>query len=410
MPVADPTSALLQALLQMIGSQGSGTQNTNGSGTSNTDQTSNTSSSGTQTNDSTSTNTATTTGTTNQQQTGTSTNNQAITGTGSQNTSSQQNVTGNQQQNTTQQQAGTSLTKTSGDIAALMDVYAKQSQGVTPDMLAAIFQEGSRQVPGLANAMAGAVGARTVNNDPLATALNDLGARLSVDAASLNRQMLSDAGTTAGRLAEATRTQETANTGTISGSTDTVNNQLVNLMSQILTQDNKNVITEGQTTNNTTGTNTTQGTNTVVNTGTTNTTNNGTTNTNTNTNTNNQNNVNTNSQNGVNLTNLAGTIAAALGISGYNSAGGIAGLIKPIASALGLTEQEVNSFFSDPAMIDQLLSVENMLGDPNSGLQGIFDQTGIAGNVLTGTPALTDTLLTDNTYVPINPEDGWEWP
>ena len=46
--------------------------------------------------------------------------------------------------------------------------------GINKGDLEAIFREGSRAVPGLVAATANAVGARTVNNDPLATALGDL--------------------------------------------------------------------------------------------------------------------------------------------------------------------------------------------------------------------------------------------
>lgn len=137
----------------------------------------------------------------------TGTSNQAVTGTSSQ----QQTGT------STQQTSGTSLQQTNADTSRLADVYARQYAGITPDMLSAIFREGSRQIPGITAAYANAVGARSADNSPLATALRDMQIGLTDKAAQLNFQLLKDSGITAQQIADLTKSVSTTNDQTTTG-------------------------------------------------------------------------------------------------------------------------------------------------------------------------------------------------
>lgn len=93
----------------------------------------------------------------------------------------------------------------SADIGRLADVYNRQAAGVTPEMLQAIFREGSKAAPQLVSSTANAVGARSGGNSPLATALGELQSNLVGKAAELNTTMLSQAGQTAAQIGALTR-------------------------------------------------------------------------------------------------------------------------------------------------------------------------------------------------------------
>lgn len=191
-----------------------------------------------------------TTGSTTQALTGTT--NQATTGNTAQNTTgstSQSTVgttrnLGSQTQNQTVQ--GTA------DTAALREVFAKQSQGITPEMLAAIFQQGVKQAPNLVTAQAGALGARGVGNSPMAQVLNQLNGDLTSKAADINRQLLADSGITAANIAANTRGSTTSGVTT----DDTVNSQnqgVTTANNQVVdTAQNQNVV--GSNTQNVAGT------------------------------------------------------------------------------------------------------------------------------------------------------------
>lgn len=71
---------------------------------------------------------------------------------------------------------GTKTTQSSnpGDVSALQQVLA-QSQGINYEaMLQSIFQQAAGQIPGLQNAMAGAIGARSTGNSAMQAALSKL--------------------------------------------------------------------------------------------------------------------------------------------------------------------------------------------------------------------------------------------
>lgn len=267
----DPFAFLLQALLGSQGEQDSDTTTSNDSTTttdSTTDSTTTTEQRQrsileeflrqmrTRANTTTGTSDTTTTGT----NTGRTTNNS--TGTSSQTTST----------------SGTSTSTSTADIAGLQDIFLKQRGGLSSADLGAIFQEGMKQAPGLQTALGNALGARTKNNSPLGTALEDLSARLTVEAANLNRGLLSDASSTAGKIADATKKISNTETGgtTVAGTTSStsVQDTLMEMLSRVLgntsttsteTEEDttdRRVNSDTTTTGTTTGTNSTTGTNT----------------------------------------------------------------------------------------------------------------------------------------------------
>lgn len=221
------SSAGLQGLLagvlgDAIGKQSetdtNSTQNTNN--TTSTLGTTSTSGSGTQATTQTGGSTQNTTGTqtgSNTQTTGGTTVN-----TGSQATTGNVNTNNTTTQNTQSVQTGTA------DIAGLQQVFAQQKAGITPEMLAAIFSEGAKAAPQLVTAQSNALGARAVGNSPVAQSLNMLNSSLVSKAADLNRQMLSDAGSTAGKIADSTKSVTTANTG----STTSLQSQIQDLLTR----------------------------------------------------------------------------------------------------------------------------------------------------------------------------------
>lgn len=106
----------------------------------------------------------------------------------------------------TQRSGSSSSTQAvSADTSALREVYARQMAGISPEMLAAIFQQGIKQAPQLLVSQANALGARTGNNTPVAAALNMLNSDLTAKAADVNYNMLRDAGSIATQLAEMTK-------------------------------------------------------------------------------------------------------------------------------------------------------------------------------------------------------------
>ena len=157
--------------------------------------------------------------------------------------------------------------------------------------------------------------------------------------------MLGDASQTAGRIADATKTQETTGTSNVSGSSNSVTDQLVSLLSNVITGNNQTVNTTGATNQNTTGTQEVTGTNTT--TGTTNTNNQTNTNTTNNgTTTNNQNNTNNvDATTGINQQQTLGLLATLLGVSGYNNAGGLSGIVDAIGKLFGGNNQDLTAFF-----------------------------------------------------------------
>lgn len=192
-----------------------------------------------------------TTGTTSNQATHNTTS-QNTTGSNAQTSTNQQTTAGTQATTGNQATTGTvgnvqsgntttnQTTKTNADVKALRDVYAKQSAGVTPDMLAAIFQQGAKAAPNLVVGTSNALGARGVGNTPMAQVLNQLNMDLVAKAADMNRQMLTDSGATAAQIAELTKQSTTAgtqaNTGTqtqtqnlnTASTSNQVNNQVLN--------------------------------------------------------------------------------------------------------------------------------------------------------------------------------------
>jgi hypothetical protein len=178
--------------------------------------------------------------------TGTENLNQVVSGTQDQTTKQEQTqqqtsrTTGTQTADTTQNQnqATTSTTQNIADVGNLQSILAQQMAGITPEALAAIFQEGSRAAPGLIAATSNAVGARAVNNDPMATALTELSARLTNQAALLDMEQRNRAATTAAEIARLTSGQQTTGTqqGTTTGTTASTSEQdvLSNLINNLL--------------------------------------------------------------------------------------------------------------------------------------------------------------------------------
>jgi hypothetical protein len=120
---------------------------------------------------------------------------------------------------TNQTTSGSSTQQTNADVSALQQIFAKQSAGITPEMLTAIFTEGAKKVPGLQTAYGNAVGARASDNTPLATSIRDLQGNLTNQAAVLNNQLLKDSSLTAQAIADLTKSITGTNTSTTTGTT-----------------------------------------------------------------------------------------------------------------------------------------------------------------------------------------------
>lgn len=128
-----------------------------------------------------------------------------------------------------QQTSGQTTNKstTTADLQRLGDVYNRQANGITPDMLKAIFTEGAKAVPQLVSSTANAVGARSAGNSPLATSLTELNTNLTGQAAKLNNDMLTQAGNTAAQIAAMTKqvTDQQSTNNTVNNTQNTTTNQ-----------------------------------------------------------------------------------------------------------------------------------------------------------------------------------------
>lgn len=187
--------------------------------------------------------------------------------TGSTTTGGTTATTGTVTNNGSSTQQGTVDQRSTANVDALNEVYKRQASGITPDMLAAIFQQGAKAAPGLAIAQAGAIGARGVGNSPLAQSLNMMNVELTSKAADLNRQMLGDAGNTAAQIAAATKgTSTTTDMTTSSLSTQvqdllakTDSTSIVNQLMQTLNDTVSNNSSTGSSTANQVSSGTTVG-------------------------------------------------------------------------------------------------------------------------------------------------------
>lgn len=173
-------------------------------------------------------------------------------------TSGTSRTTGTIDRTTNSQQTDVGSQQTSADLAALRDVYAKQSAGITPEMLQAIFQQGAKAAPQLVTANAQALGTRMAGNTPVAQVLGQLQVDLTSKAADLNRQMLSDSGVTAAKIGDLTKLLQNTNKTTGSSTSQDVQNlltatdskQIAHQIMQNVQNTNSNQATSGNTTNN----------------------------------------------------------------------------------------------------------------------------------------------------------------
>jgi len=121
---------------------------------------------------------------------------------------------------------GTSNTTTTADTSGLQAVLNKQMAGITPDQIKAIYQEGSKAVPGLVNTYADAMGNRSTGNTALGNSVSDVNSSILAKIAELNTSLTNNAGTTAaniGNLTKAVATTDSSNvaqTGTTSSNTE----------------------------------------------------------------------------------------------------------------------------------------------------------------------------------------------
>jgi len=188
--------------------------------------------------------------------TGTQTQNQTQTGTQNQQTSGSNQTTGTQNVTGVQTGTQTQTTQNIADVSQLMQVFQQQQAGITPEVLSSIFAEGSKAAPGLVAATANAVGARSSNNTPLATALTNLSSQLTNQAAQMTLDQRNRSGQTAAEIARLTSQQQTTGTNTQQNQQQSTTDQLVNILQSVL----------GNTTQNTQGvTGTTQNTDTAQN-------------------------------------------------------------------------------------------------------------------------------------------------
>ena len=146
---------------------------------------------------------------------------------GQTNTTGTTNTTGSTNSTTSGTRNWNQTEQTSADIAGLQEILQRQLAGITPDMLASIFSEGSKAAPQLVTAQSNALGARTGTNTPVAAALNMLHGQLTSKAADVNLQMLRDAMTSAGQIGNLTKKVATSGSESSSSSTSSVTNQQV---------------------------------------------------------------------------------------------------------------------------------------------------------------------------------------
>lgn len=201
--------------------------------------------------------TGTTTSTGNQATTGTQTQNQTQTGTNNQQTTGSNQTTGSQSVVGTQTGTQTQTTQNLADVSQLMQVFQQQQAGITPDVLASIFSEGAKAAPGLVTATANAVGARSSNNTPLATALTNLNSQLTNSAAQMSLNQRNASAQTAEAIARLTSQQQVTGTNTQQNQQQSTTDQLVNILQSVLGNTTQNSQGTTGTTQNTTNNNTT---------------------------------------------------------------------------------------------------------------------------------------------------------
>lgn len=101
----------------------------------------------------------------------------------------------------------TGSTSATGDVSALKQVFGQQIDPKALELLVSnLFAQGASQVPALTGQFANATGARTARNAPLALSLAMLNQNLAQSIAQQIVQQQANASTTAGRIAENTRT------------------------------------------------------------------------------------------------------------------------------------------------------------------------------------------------------------
>jgi hypothetical protein len=176
--------------------------------------------------------------------------------TGSNVTSGTQRTTGSTTNTSNSSTSGSSSESVNADTTALRDVYAKQASGITAEMLAAIFQQGSKAAPGMVTAQSNAMGARAVGNTPVAQALNQMNVDLTSKAADINRQLLQDSGNTAGKIADMTKTINKSYSESTSSVTKSVQDLLTATDSTTLTKSIVDSINNTANSSNTHGTST----------------------------------------------------------------------------------------------------------------------------------------------------------
>lgn len=122
--------------------------------------------------------------------------------------------------------------QTSADIAGLQEVLKRQLAGITPEMLAAIFSEGSKAAPQLLTAQSNALGVRAGHNTPVAAALNMLNGQMLSKAADVNLNMLRDASGTANSIGNFTKQVTTSGSESSFSNTNSTTNTM---MDQLVT-------------------------------------------------------------------------------------------------------------------------------------------------------------------------------
>lgn len=140
-----------------------------------------------------------------------------------------QTNTGTNSQTGSTTTSGSTTTTSHADISKLLEIYAKKSAGVTPEMTDAIFKEGSKEIPGLTTQFANAAGGRTDMNSALADSMGDLNSRITGKVLDLNNQMQTEAGQIAAQIADLTKsTTSDTNNKTIQDLLNTINGTTTN--------------------------------------------------------------------------------------------------------------------------------------------------------------------------------------
>jgi hypothetical protein len=327
--------------------------------------------------------------TSNQSTTGNTSANTATTGTNNQTTGSSQSTTGTTNTTGTQSTTGTQTTQNTADIAQLMQVFQQQQQGVTPDMLAAIFSEGAKAAPGLVNATANAVGARSSNNTPLATALTGLNSSLVSKAAELSMAQRNASADTAAKIAQLTSGQTSTSTQNASTAQTQQTQQLMDILQTVL----------GNTTQNQTSNQSQTGTTNTATTGSTSET------------------SNKQQDTQPNYGNIGNALALLLAGSGANSVlnganlGGLSGLLGSTNSGLNNIGKLLGNLLGIPAagVISNpgTIPAEDISGSDGSGL-GTYDPSQSLEDLLggqTGDDLLAQLGITDEVLAGLSEAD-----